>query len=148
MHLLQVAIGVHWHNNDKLFIMYCNWLSLPDTCMYVRHPMLHRPDWTSDFSTDWLYPPEIYIDHDRHMIEYLTWHILYCVLSTLLFIYFIHAISYSRIYIFFIYSHVMCTCTFQFILTTFTRSSDSLDLHIQILAIYCWSDLWRGSGAS
>jgi len=31
---------------------------------------------------------------------------------------------------------------------TFTRSSDSLDLHIQIfVAINCWSGIWRGSHA-
>ena len=73
------------------------------------------PDWTSDSSTDWLSAG--YIDRDRHLIEYLTRHILYYVLSTLLFIYFIHAISYFSIYIFFICSHVISTCTFQFILT-------------------------------
>ena len=41
MHILQVKIGVRWHNNNKLFIMYWNWLSLFDTCMYVGHLMLH-----------------------------------------------------------------------------------------------------------
>ena len=65
------------------------------------------------------------------MIEYLTGHILYCVLSTFLFIYFIHIISYYSIYIFFIYSFI-CMCIFPVYSYTFTGSSNSLDLYIQI----------------
>jgi len=88
------------------------------------------------------------MDHHRHLIEYLTGHILYCVLSTLLFIYFIHAISYSSIYIFFICSHVICTCTFQFILI---HSLGVLTPWICIsrsVVIYYWSGIGRGSQAS
>ena len=49
----------------------------------------------------------IFIDRDRHLIEYLIGYILYCVLSILLFIYFIHAISYSCIYIFSLSAHML-----------------------------------------
>ena len=72
-----------------------------------------------------------YIDRNRHLIEYLTRYILFCVLSTLLFIYFILIISCYSIYIFFICSFI-CMCILPVYSYTFTRSSDSLDLHIQI----------------
>ena len=73
--------------------------------------------WTSDVTLD--------------LIEYLTGHILYYVLSILLFIYFIHVISYSHIYFLYLltcYMHMH----FPVYSYTFTKSSDSLDLHIQI----------------
>ena len=79
---------------------------------------------------------------------YLTWHILLCVLSTLLFIYFIHAFSYFSVYVFFICSHVICTCYFQCILI---HSLGVLTPWIYIsrfVAIYCWSGIWRGSQTS
>jgi len=63
---------------------------------------------------DWTWYIHVMTD-TWHLIIYLTWHILYCVLFTLLFIYFIHTIFYSSIY----YHHmltVICTCTFHFIL--------------------------------
>jgi len=90
----------------------------------------------------------IYRFCDRHLIEYLTGHILYCVLSTLLFIYFIHVISYSLIYIFFICSHVICTCTFQFILTHSLGVLTPWICISRFVAIYCWLSFWRGSQAS
>ena len=64
------------------------------------------PDWTLT----------LVLTDSTRLIEYLTGHILYYVLSTLLFIYFIHVISYSSIYIFVICSYVICIFTFQFIL--------------------------------
>ena len=74
-------------------------------------------------------------------------HTLLCALSILLFIYFIHVISYSSIY----YHHmltVICMCTFPFILT---YSLGVLTPYICISrsrAIYCWSGIWRGSHAA
>ena len=69
------------------------------------------------------------------------------MLFTLLFIYFIHVISYSCTYIFFICSHVTCTCTFQFILA---HSLGVLTPWICIsrsVVIYYWSGIGRGSQA-
>ena len=60
----------------------------------------------------------------------LTRHILYCVLSTLLFIYLFMSFLIS-VYIMIICLHLY-TCASFFYSYTFTRSSDSLDLHIQI----------------
>jgi len=87
----------------------------------------------------------IYIDCDRNLIGYLIGDILYCVLSTLLIIYFIF---YSSIYIFYICSDVICTCTFQFILT---HSLGVLTPWICIsrsVTIYYWSVIGRGSQTS
>ena len=95
--------------------------------------------WTLDVTSDQigyltLVLPDstrLYIDCDWHMIEYLTGHILYCVLSTLLFIilfmpFLIPVYIFS--YLFTCYMHMH----FPVYSYTFTRSSDSLNLHIQI----------------
>ena len=91
--------------------------------------------WTPDVTPDLighLTLPAWYIDCDRHLIEYMTGHILYYVLSTLLFIYFIHAIFLSQ-YIYFLHM-LTCYMWMHFLVYsyTFTRSSDSLNLYIQI----------------
>jgi len=65
------------------------------------------------------------------------------VLSTLLFIYFIHVISYFRLYIFFICSHVICTCTFYFILIHSLGVLTSWICISRSMVIYYWSCIWR-----
>ena len=84
---------------------------------------------------DWTWYIHVMID-TWHLIVYLTWHILYCVLSTLLFIYFMYVTShpvyfYSSIVV--ICTHCLCTCTFPFYFThSLSRCLMTLNLHVQI----------------
>jgi len=73
------------------------------------------------------------------LIKHLTGHILYCVLSTLLFIYFIYAFLFRYIYIFFICSHVICTWTFLFILIHSLGVLTPWICISSFVAIYYWS---------
>jgi len=68
---------------------------------------------------DWTWYIHVIID-SWHLIEYLTWHILYCLLSTLPLIYFIHVTSYPVYFyssIVVICTHCFCTYTFPFYFT-------------------------------
>jgi len=91
---------------------------------------------------EWLYPPDMYTMIDTwHMYAMIdtwlnTW--LYCMLSILLFIYFMYFTSYL-VYcynsIVVLCTYCLCTCTFSH----FTHSLgvfDSLDLHIQVYGCY------------
>jgi len=84
-----------------------------------------------------------------HLIVYLAWHILYGVISTLLYIYFMHVISYSVYFyasIIVICTHCFFTCTFPFyFIHSLGRFLTSLDLHVQILNVlfYCSSVRWN-----
>jgi len=71
------------------------------------------------------------INCDRHLIGCLTGHILYCVISTLLFIYLFMSFL-IPVYIMIICSHLYACAFSPFFSYTFTRSSDSLNLYIQI----------------
>jgi len=108
--------------------------------------MIHLT-WLNIWLLYWLTLPACYVDYDRYLIVFLTWHILFCVLSPLLFTYFIHVISYSHIYIFFICSHVICTCIFQFILTHSLRVLTPWICKFRFVAINCWAGICRGSHA-
>jgi len=106
MHLLHVTNGICWHN----------WITKLNLTLTLIHTHVMIDTW--------------------HLIVYLTWHILYCVLSTLLFIYFMHVTSYLVYFyssIVVICTHCFCTCTFPFILThSLGRFLTTLDLNIQI----------------
>ena len=149
MRLLYVAINIRWHNDNKLFIMYCKWLSLPDICMYVWHLMLHLT-WLDIWLCYWLTIPAWYIDYDGHLIPDCILdliHILLCAIHITIYLLYSCYFLFQYVY-FLICSHVICLCTFQFILI---HSLGVLTPWICIsrsVAIYCWSGIWRGSHAS
>ena len=73
--------------------------------------LIYRLWWTPDWISDWAHTLLFAI----HIIVYLL----------------IHAVSYSNLYYYYMFTFI-CMCIFPFYSHTFTRSSDSLGLHIQI----------------
>ena len=95
-------------NNNKLFIIYCDWLYSLDTCI-----LCWTPDWKLDSGTDGLHLINRLWRHltpdwtsDSVIVCTYTIHLcLVCYFDIILYISFI------------VCSHVICTCTFPFILT-------------------------------
>ena len=109
--------------------MHCNWLSLPDTWMYIGHPMIHLT-WLDIYSsTDWLYPPDIQIVIDIwHLILFLTVYLLSIFayyFSLILVIVSFHMLThYMHVHFFFYFTHSL------------GRFLTTLELHVQILDVY------------
>jgi len=108
------------------------------------------PDWTFDSKTNWLYPPNIQIVINTWLDTWLdTYYSVYYphyYLFTLFMPFLIPL--YTYIYIFFICSHVISTCIFQFILIHSLGVLTPLICISKSVAIYCWSGIWRGLHAS
>ena len=63
---------------------------------------------------------------------YFTIYLLYSCHFLFWYIYFLYLLTFYMYMLFSVYSYI------------FTRSSDSLDLHIQICGYLLWSGIWRG----
>ena len=93
----------------------------------IRVYFLWTLDWTLDSINNWLYPPDI-----KMVTSYMNGHLNLLLTGLLLSIYicllFLSFFSIYFLYLLTCYMHVHIS----FYPYTFTRSSDSLDLHIQI----------------
>ena len=128
MHLLRVAIGVRWHNNNnKLFIMYL-----------IGHLTLVLTDSTHLIYRLWWTP-------DTWFVLDLTYTLL-CVIHITVYL-LIHVVSYSSLYYYHMFALSACA-SFQFILTYSLGVLTPWICISRSVAIYYWSGIWRGSHAS